>query len=260
MTGEQSSTSTNCCISPAMMMSTKQEQKTPAPVDKPTTVKDWGYSQDDCGPTIGLCPQLLQQSPVDLQLTGEMVNTGHSVQFIPEAKIDAAEIYGGQLDQHYRFIQYHYHWSQSDNEGSEHTLCGKSFPAELHLVHQGVEDPSKLAVVGVFLQLEDKEAKALEADAKALPHIQQFNKKVAVQGQQLQCKLPHNLASFVRYQGSLTTPPCSENVTWTVFTEPVAVSKQQLDLLRSIKDCNGVSSTRTVDHYNNSTRETFSAW
>lgn len=36
---------------------------------------------------------------------------------MPDSLIDGAEIYGGMLDQGYRFIQYHYHWAQSDNDG-----------------------------------------------------------------------------------------------------------------------------------------------
>lgn len=39
--------------------------------------------------------------------------------------------------------------------GSEHTIGGLRYPAELHLVHQGVQDPCKLAVLGIFLKLDD---------------------------------------------------------------------------------------------------------
>jgi carbonic anhydrase len=112
-----------------------------------------------------------QQSPIDLRLSkmkvitlkdplqfinydkpisGDFLNTGHSgkfcvcynqlnafclVQFIPDAQGDnCPKIKGGMLDQTYKFIQYHYHWAQDNNEGSEHALCGLRYPAELHLV------------------------------------------------------------------------------------------------------------------------------
>lgn len=64
-------------------------------------------------------------------LPGQLVNNGSSsnfqkkkifltlllVQFLPDPQIEPPEIYGGNLDQNYRFIQYHFHWAQNDNEG-----------------------------------------------------------------------------------------------------------------------------------------------
>lgn len=132
------------------------------------------------------------------------------------------------LDQTYKFIQYHYHWGQDNTEGSEHALCGLRYPAELHLVHQGVDDPSKLAVLGIFLHLGSDHI-ALDPDSQALPQIlesgQRVRSKIPVS---LEAKLPDSRASFARYNGSLTTPPCSENVVWSIFLEPVEVSHDQV--------------------------------
>uniref|UniRef100_A0A7E4VMJ6 Carbonic anhydrase n=1 Tax=Panagrellus redivivus TaxID=6233 RepID=A0A7E4VMJ6_PANRE len=223
--------------------------------------RTWNYDDgSECGPCNWPMAQTgLSQSPIDLKLSkmkvysladpikfvnynrplnGEYVNTGYSVQFIPDTCIDAPEIYGGMLDQSYRFIQYHYHWAQNENEGSEHTLGGLSYPAELHLVHQGVEDPSKLAVLGVFLQIL-KDDSALSADETVLESIVNSGDRTSLKGQRLSLKLPENTNSFCRYHGSLTTPPCSENVLWTVFTDPISVTREQLAALRSVKDCSG---------------------
>jgi hypothetical protein len=57
--------------------------------------------------------------------------------------------------------------------------------------------------------------------------------------------LPAKLTDFIRYQGSLTTPNCSEVVTWTVFKEPIIISHTQLYALRAISH-NG--KTDSEDH------------
>jgi len=218
----------------------------------------WTYcDDDDCGPAHWIGDiHGKNQSPIDIDLAhlkrddnmhaivfsnyqhilpAEIINNGHSVQIIPEKTAHLPEIHGGGLDQHYRLIQYHFHWGQQDHEGSEHTLAGLQFPAELHLVHQGVENPSKLAVLGVFLKL-NKEGKAFQEEAYVMTKLVEPNSKAKIEKLHLKDKLPHNTKSFFRYQGSLTTPPCSECVTWTIFTEPVSITKEQLNLFRQVKD------------------------
>ncbi|CAD5234089.1 unnamed protein product [Bursaphelenchus xylophilus] len=221
----------------------------------------WNYDDEgECGPKNW--PGQIDgkyQSPIDLKLSkmkvvnlddhfvfenydkvlvGEFVNNGHSVQFIPDAGQAIPTVSGGMLDQKYQFVQYHYHWGQHEG-GSEHTIGGLRYPAELHLVHQGVDDPTKLAVLGVFLKLGEQE-NALRAEVDILPNIIECGQKCRLEkGVRLQDKLPECPSSFARYDGSLTTPPCSENVVWTVFTDPVEVTEHQLDLLRNVKDNRG---------------------
>lgn len=259
-------------------------------IQKPLTVQDWDYDDlGPCGPNnwlkiIGDDKLGKLQSPINLQLSqmrilslthplclvnykkplpGQFVNTGCSIQFLPDPQVEPPEIYGGNLDQNYRFVQYHFHWAQNDNEGSEHCIGGLRYPAELHLVHKGVEDENKLAVLGIFIKLDEVKNDDVKVKKRylfekqemdALKELTEFgNKKALDSSHCLELKLPPNCcieresfkgaenftSSFVRYQGSLTTPPCTENVHWTIFTDPVFITKEQLSYLRKIKDCRG---------------------
>nr|AYD38862.1 carbonic anhydrase 2 [Mytilus edulis] len=86
------------------------------------------------------------------------MNTGKSVK-VQATK--ASEISGGPLTGTYRLEQFHFHWGADDNKGSEHTINGKMYAAELHLVHyntkyanfgEAVDKPDGLAVFGIFYQ------------------------------------------------------------------------------------------------------------
>uniref|UniRef100_A0A0N5C6N3 Carbonic anhydrase n=1 Tax=Strongyloides papillosus TaxID=174720 RepID=A0A0N5C6N3_STREA len=229
--------------------------------NKVMTGHKWNYDDNGpCGPCNwpgdihGKC-----QSPIDIDISkivriaadeqfhfknynkpleGQFLNNGHSIQFLPKDSEDVPIISGGKLEQDYRFIQYHFHWGQNNDEGSEHTLNSLQYPVELHLVHQGIKDPSKLAVLGVFIRLSG-DGKSFIAEEDGLDKLIEPNSKFTAKSQKLEDKLPKNLQSFIRYSGSLTTPPCTENVTWTVFTEPISITKQQLQKLRKVKDSEG---------------------
>uniref|UniRef100_A0A0N4ZSS2 Carbonic anhydrase n=1 Tax=Parastrongyloides trichosuri TaxID=131310 RepID=A0A0N4ZSS2_PARTI len=174
----------------------------------------------------------------DKPLDGQFLNNGHSIQFLPKDNGEMPSIIGGKLDQEYRFIQYHFHWGQHNDEGSEHTLNSLQYPVELHLVHQGTKDPSKLAVVGVFIRVSD-DGKAFHTEEEGLDKLIEPNSKTLAKSQKLVDKLPKNLSSFIRYDGSLTTPPCTENVTWTIFTQPISITTTQVQKLRKVKDIEG---------------------
>lgn len=131
--------------------------------------------------------------------------------------------------------------------GSEHTLGGLAYPAELHIVHQGVDDPHRLAVLGVFLHVSDfanipdelgderepidllgAVGECLREDETALAKIRESGAECPLGEQKLVAKLPAQRNAFFRYDGSLTTPPCTENVLWTVFADPVLISREQV--------------------------------
>lgn len=146
-------------------------------------------------------------------------NKGHTLQvnYTPGSTLTVG-------DARYELAQFHFHTP------GEHQLDGKEYPAELHLVHQASD--GKLAVVGVFIE-EGSANEALSGLWGQLPKTKgQTSQASSVQVNAADL-LPGQRQHFL-YAGSLTTPPCTEGVTWMVMDEPIAMSAEQIAALRSI--------------------------
>ena len=118
----------------------------------------------------------------------------------------------------YKLAQFHFH------APSEHTLDGVAAPLELHLVHKS--DDGNLAVLGILIK-EGVENAALAPVFANIP-AEKTEEPVEVEGSlDVMALLPENRITF-RYNGSLTTPPCTEGVLWKVFVDGIEASKEQI--------------------------------
>jgi len=137
----------------------------------------------------------------------------------------------------------HAHWGSCAGHGSEHTVNGKQYDAELHIVHfntkygtpeNAADKPDGLAVLGIFIE-EGKEhpefAKMMPALTKALRKGQTVKIDATIDPAKF---LPEN-RTFYNYEGSLTTPPLLESVIWTVFKEHITMSEEQVKAMRCMK-------------------------
>ncbi|TFW30121.1 carbonic anhydrase [Massilia horti] len=148
---------------------------------------------------------------------GEVVNNGHTIQInLPKgsvATIDGVE---------YRLVQFHFHTP------SEEKIDGKNYAMVAHLVHQNAK--GQLAVIAVLFN-EGKENQALKPIFDNLPPKEGESKNLhAVEPAGL---LPANRAYYT-YVGSLTTPPCKEEVRWLVLKTPNELSASQLNAFRKL--------------------------
>ncbi|KAJ8930367.1 hypothetical protein NQ314_016831, partial [Rhamnusium bicolor] len=201
------------------------------------------------------------QSPIDIKLVDiKSLNANRKLEwkYVPEntedvtnpgycwkvhVNGDGSELTGGPLHGKYVLEQFHCHWGETNDQGSEHTINGQHYAGELHLVHwnsskyrsfaEAAKHPDGLCVLGVFL----KAKKHLELD-KVVAQL----RKIEYKGQSTKISVPLNPGLFLpndsgyyTYQGSLTTPPCSECVIWIVFKEPIDVSQDQLAEFRNLK-------------------------
>ncbi|HET6462530.1 MAG TPA: carbonic anhydrase family protein, partial [Candidatus Krumholzibacteria bacterium] len=164
-------------------------------------------------------------------------NNGHTIQ-INYTDGDVLTIGSEQ----FQLLQYHFHVP------SEHTVKGQHHAMEMHLVH--ATDDGKLAVIGVFID-EGAHNAAFDPILSNLPATKGAESHldhVMVDVNQL---LPSSLETY-RYDGSLTTPPCSESVKWLVMTTPIQLSADQIAAFRAIINGNN----RPVQPLNGRTVET----
>ena len=143
-----------------------------------------------------------------------MFNNGHTVEFeyLPGSFIN---VNGRQ----YRLAQFHFHTP------SEHTVDGQSFPLELHLVHVD-ENGAPAVVVGVFITT-GMENLALATAFRNLPKKEGDLSVPSGAFINASALLPSNKTLF-KYEGSLTTPPCSEGIQWFVLRNPIQMSDAQI--------------------------------
>ncbi len=228
-----------------------QDGKPPAtqvktrPVAPPHDAPHWSYGGKDgprfwgnLDPDFSLCKDGHSQSPIDIAKTSpaslkklkadfspvklqivhhehiaDEINNGHTIQ-INYSEGDTLTI----GDVSFELIQFHFH------SPSEHTVKGKHYPMEMHFVHKSVT--GALAVVGVFIE-QGAHNTAFDPIWSNLPTkkgVESHFEHVQVNVDDL---LPHNTESY-RYDGSLTTPPCSEGVRWIVMKSPIQLSAEQI--------------------------------
>lgn len=145
--------------------------------------------------------------------SADILNNGHTVQInaVPGSSIN---IDGVQFE----LKQFHFH------APSENLINGKSFPMEAHLVH--ADKDGNLAVVAVMFT-EGAKNKAIEKAWAQMPHEAGGKETLTSSISPLEILPPHR--NYYRFNGSLTTPPCSEGVRWLVIKHSISASKEQIE-------------------------------
>lgn len=151
---------------------------------------------------------------------------------------------GGGLPGKYVLDQMHFHW------GSEHTVDGRRYPLELHMVHHdarfaslndALASKTGVAVLGVLFHVSTKDNEALENILNGVSEVVDTATKSATIPKLMRADalIPTNTSSFFRYEGSLTTPGCAESVVWTVFTRSISISFDQAEVFKKVKTAHG---------------------
>jgi len=194
----------------------------------PTGPAHWG----SLDPAYAACSDGRAQSPVNLRqatrkplrnprfhyVTGRaaVFNNTHTV--VADARPGSTMSVGGST---FRLLQIHFHVH------SEHEVNGHIYPVEVHFVHQ--TKSGDLAALGVFVRRGSSTNRAWQPYVRSLDVAPGKSVHPRINWAAM---LPRDRASF-RYHGSLTTPPCTEGLTWVVLTHPVRLSAKQIAAFRA---------------------------
>ncbi len=196
----------------------------------------WGYDGEQ-GPShwgelsseFALCESGHHQSPIDIRnpqkadLPGiqfdykpsplHIIDNGHTVMinYAPGSFIQVG-------DKRYHLLQFHFH------HPSEEQINGKAYDMSLHLVH--ADDQGNTVVVAVLLQRGPDNSLVQELWSD-LPQEKEHEEDLDNVKINVKALLPSDLGYYT-FPGSLTTPPCTENVTWFVLKHPVTVSAAEI--------------------------------
>ncbi|GLC47473.1 hypothetical protein PLESTM_002078700 [Pleodorina starrii] len=149
-------------------------------------------------------------------------------------------------------LQFHFHAT------SEHALVGRYFPLEMHIVHRVTGLPACdaaggcIMVTGVLFELgSGGDNPLLEAIWEAMP-LREGAINFLRAGAEIRLGdllPPLSARNYVTYEGSLTTPPCSEGLLWHVFLQPQKISQAQWNKYRravGFRECNPRNATGTT--------------
>ncbi|MFQ6660057.1 hypothetical protein Gotur_028696 [Gossypium turneri] len=217
----------------------------------------WGMLE----PKFAPCSIGKRQSPINIQrnltvhnkllkpltrnynsVNATLFNKGYSVRF---------EEYPGDLwinGKNYTLKQFHWHLP------AEHQIEGQQFAAELHLVHQAAVDGS-FAVIAALYQ-ESNADPLICRIIEELKHLGGENTTVPLGILNIN-ELNRRSRKYYTYVGSLTTPPCSENVIWIILGKVMSISKEQIialdiplnsDCKKNARPCQPLNG-REVDMY-----------
>ncbi|WP_281223582.1 carbonic anhydrase [Photobacterium sanguinicancri] len=199
---------------------------------------EWGYQGDhgteSWGKTFSTCGEGKNQSPVDIQQTidanltplhinyqgviTELVNNGHTVQANVSGK-NTLTLAGESFE----LKQFHFHTP------SENYLQGKQYPLEAHFVH--ANSKGELAVIGVMFATGERENDSVKSLLSTLPDT---NTRQQITATISPADLLPRSREYYRFNGSLTTPPCSEGVRWFVLKEHLTSTREEVNALQQV--------------------------
>ncbi|KAJ3597127.1 hypothetical protein NHX12_003527 [Muraenolepis orangiensis] len=163
---------------------------------------------------------------------------------------DDIYVSGGGLTSRFRASRITFHWGlcNASSEGSEHSLDGVKSPLEMQIYCYEDDLFDSLDLISV----EDNDS--YEPIINAVNTVSRHGKSGEVGSFSPQSLLPNSTQRFFLYNGSLTSPPCSEAVQWVVLKEPAFISHTQLEMFCEVMTMQQAGYVMLMDYLQNNFR------
>ncbi|XP_065322712.1 carbonic anhydrase-related protein 10-like [Gordionus sp. m RMFG-2023] len=226
----------------------------------------WGL----VNPEWSMCSSGKYQSPIDIELANllhdpnldplkfessalsrdVLLNDGHNLIIktnVSQGNPSIFKLWGGPLSYNYSFYRLLLHFGSHEGIGSEHSINGISFPAEIQMFMYNSDIYSNhtiasnsmfgLVAISIFLKISNSTSPILQKLFKDIHKIEYKGMNVNLEDVNLKDLMTNN-EEYITYSGSLPFPTCQESVIWLLLNKPLFVSVALMKSFRRLKRSN----------------------